>query len=526
MIKYKDNQMTFFNPTFVCSHLIPEDNYFHRFRKAIAPLVKEEDYACMYSEGVGRPAISPTIMNLALILQSHLNLSDREMEERARYDIRVKYALCLDLDDQGFDHSSLCKHRERLLENGKEKELFEKHRNFLVEKELIKKHEPQRMDASHVIANIAIPSLIGLMKQGIRGVLKALDFELFTEVVKELKLEGYLTKEEVNEYHLTKDEKKRVLMEVVIDARALLTMIADEKLNSSLEEKVKLLEKILNENITGKNKIREIPREDKPKDRTVSTIDPDARHGAKSNDEKFTGYKFHVSESTENSFITNIIATPGNVTDDKPAQELITEQKKDDIKPSHIPADSAYGTGKNIREFKKEEITLVTPPKDKANKNGLYTIDKFSYNEEKKEVTCPNNVITSKATINKVQDSMVLHFPKEECDRCPLRKECTTNPNGRTVTISPYYKELAWQKEYSKTDEYKKHIKTRSPIEPKNAELKRYHGLTRTRYRGLAKVNLQCIFAALAVNIKRFICVTQKLALLDRISVVPVFNTS
>jgi IS5 family transposase len=525
MIKHKDHQMTFLNPEFACSHLIPEGNYFYRFREAIAPLVKEKDYACMYSEGVGRPAISPTIMNLAVILQNHLNLSDREMEERARYDIRVKYALSLDLDNEGFDHSLLCVHRKRLLENGKEKEIFEKHRNFLVEKGLIKKHEPQRIDASNIIANMAIPSLIGLIKQGIRGVLEALEPELFKKAVTELKLEGYLTKDEVNEYNLSTDEKKRALMDVVIDARALLSMIAEEKLNSSIDEKVKLLEKILNENITGKSKIREIPRKDKPKDRTVSTIDPDARHGAKSNDEKFTGYKFHISESTENSFITNVITTPGNTTDDKPAKELITEQKKDGLKPSHVPADSAYGTGKNIREFKEEGITLVTPPKDKPNKNGLYTIDKFSYDEEKKEVTCPNNVTTSKAAFNKRDESLVFHFAKEECDRCPLRKECTTNPNGRTVTISQYYRELAWQKEYSKTDEYKRHIKTRSPIEPKNAELKIYHGLKRTRYRGLAKVNLQCIFAALAVNIKRFICVTQKLALLDGISAVPVLNT-
>lgn len=134
-----------------------------------------------------------------------------------------------------------------------------------MEKKLIKKYEPQRIDASNIIANMAIPSLIGLIKQGIRGILKALAPDILKKVVKELKLEGYLTKDEVNEYHLTTDEKKRVLMDVVIDARALLTMIAEEELNFFLEEKVKLLEKILNENITGKTKIREIPRKDKPK---------------------------------------------------------------------------------------------------------------------------------------------------------------------------------------------------------------------------------------------------------------------
>ena len=81
MLKHKDNQMTSLNLTFACNHLVPEDNYFYRFREAIAPLIKEEDYACMYSEGVGRLAISPAIINLALILQSYLNLSDQTSEQ-------------------------------------------------------------------------------------------------------------------------------------------------------------------------------------------------------------------------------------------------------------------------------------------------------------------------------------------------------------------------------------------------------------------------------------------------------------
>lgn len=65
MLKLKDTQMSFLDPIFACNHLIL--NYFHRFREAIVPLVKEEDYAY-----VGRPAMSPASMNLVLILQSHL----------------------------------------------------------------------------------------------------------------------------------------------------------------------------------------------------------------------------------------------------------------------------------------------------------------------------------------------------------------------------------------------------------------------------------------------------------------------
>ncbi len=48
-------------------------------------------------------------------------------------------------------------------------------------------------------------------------------------------------------------------------------------------------------------------------------------------------------------------------------------------------------------------------------------------------------------------------------------------------------------------------MKLRQAVEGKLSELVRYHGMRRAKYRGLKKVGLQCYFAALAVNIKRWI---------------------
>jgi len=55
-----------------------------------------------------------------------------------------------------------------------------------------------------------------------------------------------------------------------------------------------------------------------------------------------------------------------------------------------------------------------------------------------------------------------------------------------------------------KTESFTEAMKRRRVIESKVAELVRYHGMRRARYRGLAKVNLQCLFTALVVNIKRW----------------------
>ncbi|MEW6275589.1 MAG: transposase [Bacillota bacterium] len=65
------------------------------------------------------------------------------------------------------------------------------------------------------------------------------------------------------------------------------------------------------------------PRESKEthSDRIISAVDPEARHGAKSKNEKFNGYKAHVTETVENKFITNITVTPGNVADSEPVVE-------------------------------------------------------------------------------------------------------------------------------------------------------------------------------------------------------------
>lgn len=47
-------------------------------------------------------------------------------------------------------------------------------------------------------------------------------------------------------------------------------------------------------------------------------------------------------------------------------------------------------------------------------------------------------------------------------------------------------------------------MRKRAQIEPKHAEMKRFHGLARAKYWGLPKVNIQAIITAIVVNVKRF----------------------
>ena len=63
--------------------------------------------------------------------------------------------------------------------------------------------------------------------------------------------------------------------------------------------------------------------------------------------------------------------------------------------------------------------------------------------------------------------------------------------------------ELYEYSQWTKTDAFFEGYRLRAAIEPKNAELKRFHGLARAKGYGLKSVTLQAKLTAIAVNLKR-----------------------
>jgi transposase len=292
----------------------------------------------MYCRDNGRPALSPALLAMATILQFHRNLSDREMERACMYDIEIKYALGLRLDERPFDHSSLGDFRKRLLTNGREKEIFDLILARLIRAGLIQKNEIQRIDATHVIADIAIPTTVTLVRRGayaIMRVLKKRHKAVYEQIGQQIDLSQYTKSAVVRDFPHRADEevRRKKLVEVVADGRIVLDAVKDIK-DPVLDKQVQILQRILQEQTAedrDKNpKERRYP--DKPRDQLVSPVDPDARFGAKSDKKRFVGYKANVSE-TLGRFITNIRAMPGNRPDGETMVALVQEQQRYELTP-------------------------------------------------------------------------------------------------------------------------------------------------------------------------------------------------
>ena len=100
----------------------------------------------------------------------------------------------------------------------------------------------------------------------------------------------------------------------------------------------------------------------------------------------------------------------------------------------------------------------------------------------------------------------MFQFSHYQCSGCELRPQCNpggSRVHGRAVRVNyyePYYREM---KERMESEEGKACYRNRYKIEHKVADLARYCGMRRCRYRGLARAKIHTLLAATVSNVKR-----------------------
>src|SRR2546421_8372327 len=102
----------------------PKGSLAMRLRDALGAIFEDVDFAQLFPRR-GRAAEAPWRLALVTILQALENLSDRQAAEMVRGRLDWKYALSLEIDDEGFDASILVDFRQRLREHHAEELLLE-----------------------------------------------------------------------------------------------------------------------------------------------------------------------------------------------------------------------------------------------------------------------------------------------------------------------------------------------------------------------------------------------------------------
>lgn len=471
---------------------IPQNHLLRRIATTVDFSFIREMLRERYCQDRGRPAEDPELMFKICLLEYLYNLSDVQVIGHIRVNLAYRWFLCLNIDEELPDDTTISYFRVNRVGLDKFKEIFDRLIEKCIEADLIQR-QPNRaiIDATHILANVAIPTWLSLVRQAIEN------------VIVDLKPENQSIAEDFQQRYenlleslkgKTRDEKLPYVLEFASE----LAQVAEKSLNNVEDQfsPIAILKKVISD------------RKDTAEDRIISVVDPEARTGHKSDMRKIQGYKDHIMIDEESEIIISVKVTPANAEDGDQLTDLISQfEENHGTLPTQVTADKGYWFGKNLRYLHENNIIgNISWMKTKQQASGLFSPEDFNFNPDKMEITCPNNVTTNKFRDRSKRDDRKGYefcFTKSQCQGCSLRNRCTSSKSVRNVFISKYYFDLKRGREHYQTAEYREASKNRWLIERKHADKVRNHGLRRTRYLGVERTWIHSILSSIASNIKR-----------------------
>lgn len=462
--------------------LIPEDHLLKKIDQTVdfsfIQEIVQESYCVYY----GRPANEPELLLRLLFLQTLYDLSDERMTAEAQVNLAYKWFLGLNPEDSLPDSSQLSRFRRHRLGAGNVEKVLEAIVKQCVEKKMIRS-KAIILDSTHTHMNASKQTPLEVLQKAANRLARSVkksETKLYTSLPKKPKLEN-----------LTGEEQSRSALSYLAE----LGEYIENRLpgvEGSIKEKLAIAKQIVeDERLLSKKGIQ-------------SAVDPDARFGWKSSSKNFTGYKNHIA-MTEEEIITKVNVTPGNENDGKQLKGLL-EGSKEWMEIEEVLADTAYSSKDNLKLIHGQEMKASIPLNPVV--YGVKEEDPFQYDKESDKVMCPaGHWSIRKAKTGKknsgTNQTYTFYFNTSLCEKCPMKVGCYKGTKQKTYSISIKSKEHLDQMAYLETEEYHQRKKIRLRIEHKNAEMKRFHGLTTAKYRGLFGMQIQLGLTAFVVNVKR-----------------------
>lgn len=482
---------------------VADDSIWAVLHRECHRLFPDELFADLFT-ATGRRSVPPRIVAVVMVLQRLLGLSDREAVQAFEFDARWKYACGgLDFDYPGFSHTVLVDMRARLARSERPKRIFEVGLGVAREAGVVS--AKRVLDSTPLYDAVATQDTVTMIRSAIRQLLAAAGSTL------EAELRAVLGRDDdygsggkpICDWD-DAAAREQLVAALATDGYGCLGVLEGRDLPGEVTQAAELLATVLGQDLEAGDGGRFRIARKVARDRVISTVDPDARHGHKSSARGFDGYKGHVALDPDSEIITDTTVTAGNAGDASAAEELIEDvlgghDRDGDAK---VYGDSAYGTGEFQQRLDNEHIDSgcrTQPPSAPA---GRFGKDHFTVDLTTDAVTCPAGVTVS---IRRSADGGGTASFAEHCTHCPQRGECTNAAGGRTIRVGKFEAALAqarqrqtdpaWQADYRAT---------RPKVERKLGHLmRRPHGGRRARVRTRPKVDADFNLLAAAANLAR-----------------------
>ena len=345
--------------TIICEKLIPAEHYLRRIKALLDFTPVRALMAACYSATLGRPAEEPLLLLKLCFRAFHYNLSDREVIKQAQVKLAFRFFLDFGREGELPDPSLLTDFRQRL---GATlfRQVFAQVLRQLRARGLVKDHL-RRKDATHVIANIAVPRTSALIAQTREHLLQAAPpFARAQVAAHQLRAPEIRASTAGLKDEARRRQRVAHLREVVAWADAGHTSWLPQRAGAVLRQEQQAFQQVLE--LAYKVLADAAP---KAKDKLLSLVDPQARlgkHGA-----YYTGYALEVSIAADAEIICALEVLAAKGDEAKHSRDLIEgEAAAQGNSVASLWIDSVGFQGAGLRELTTApdgpQVAVFVPP--------------------------------------------------------------------------------------------------------------------------------------------------------------------
>jgi transposase len=244
---------------------------------------------------------------------------------------------------------------------------------------------------------------------------------------------------------------------------------------------------------------------DRKPPKVISPSDPSSAWTAKANKRVQFGYGLNYLIDVAHAIIVDVEATPARTFDGVAATKTMIErtERRFDLKPKRLAADTAYGIGKFLAFVVGAGITPHIPVWDKSTReDNTFSRADFVFNRKSNIYICPaGKALTTTGHVS--TDHAIRYIASVlDCRACSLKPSCCPNMPSRRIArdVNEAARDVARRK--MKTKAFLKSRDERKRVEMRFAHLKTHHGFERMRLRGLSGARDEFHLAAIVQNLK------------------------
>src|SRR5689334_8602865 len=376
-------------------------------------------FADLFPSGKGRPSVPGAVIASVLLLQTLEDRSDAEAMDALRCDLRWKVACGLPIDHGGFHPTTLTVWRHRLRASDRPERIFEAVRAVIAETGVLKGKHRRALDSVVLDDAVATQDTVTQLIAAVR------------RVRREVPGAAELIARECHAHDWDDPGKPRIAWDDRAARDALVSALVNDAIlivdaihnagphdgnNDGIDDGIDggndgglldpkaaqalaLLALVAGQDVEpadgsdGTDGRWRIARK-VAEDRTISTVDVEARHVHKSVHHRRDGYKAHLSVEPDTGLVIAAELAKASGEDNHEAViGLALLEHDSDAGPFEVLGDAAYSTGDARAALAAAgHTTIIKPAPLRPAVEGGFTIDEFTIDEQAGTATCPNGV--------------------------------------------------------------------------------------------------------------------------------------